>query len=262
MAVARTITCYVFNNVIQRMTSSDNRLIAGYYKEHNATQLVFVITGAVWDGLLKSVEFVSPIDTRLMPILLDENDSVLLPINALDGDGKLKFTLTGSATDPGTGVLTRRIKTGTSVLPVLEALEDGTVEPDPQYQEFLQLILNAIADSQALDEEFQAHEAVRIVNENDRIAAEIIRQAFYADMSATRGLLYSDGAGEITAGDYVHHQISPSKTWQIHHNRGTYPSVTIIDSTNNVVFGDITYIDEYNLEVNFTAAFSGKAYVV
>lgn len=262
MAVARTITCYVKNNVIQRMTSSDDRMIAGYFKEHNATKINFVITGDVWNGLLKAVEFVSPIGTQILPILLDEENSVLIPINALDGDGKLKFTLIGSLSDPDTNILTQRVKTGISTLPVLEALEDGAIEPDPQYQEFLKMVLDAIANSEAIDSEIQAHEAVRIVNEEDRIAAETIRQAFYTGMYTTKGLLFSDGNGDITAGDSIHHQISPARTWHIHHNRGTFPSVTVIDSTNNVVFGDITYVDEYNLEVNFTAAFSGKAYIV
>ena len=269
MAVARTITCYVKNNVIQRMTSSDDRMIAGYFKEHNATKINFVITGDVWNGLLKAVEFVSPIGTQILPILLDEENSVLIPINALDGDGKLKFTLIGSLSDPDTNILTQRVKTGISTLPVLEALEDGAIEPDPQYQEFLKMVLDAIANSEAIDSEIQAHEAVRIVNEavrivneEDRIAAETIRQAFYTDMYTTKGLLFSDGNGDITAGDSIHHQIRPARTWHIHHNRGTFPSVTVIDSTNNVVFGDITYVDEYNLEVNFTAAFSGKAYIV
>ena len=60
---------------------------------------------------------------------------------------------------------------------------------------------------------------------------------------------------------YVHYQMSAQKIWNVNHNKNNFPSVTVIDSTDTVVFGDIEYIDTNNLKITFTAAFSGKAYI-
>lgn len=56
-------------------------------------------------------------------------------------------------------------------------------------------------------------------------------------------------------------QASASATWTIQHNLEKYPSVTVIDSANDVVYGNTTYTDENNLIINFSAPFSGKAYL-
>jgi len=56
-------------------------------------------------------------------------------------------------------------------------------------------------------------------------------------------------------------QSGASATWTIEHNLEKFPSVTVIDSANNVVYGNTTYTDENNLIINFSAPFSGKAYL-
>ena len=61
--------------------------------------------------------------------------------------------------------------------------------------------------------------------------------------------------------NYVYTQGSASNTWVINHNLEKFPSVTIVDSGNNVVVGDIAYNTENQLTVTFNAAFSGKAYI-
>lgn len=61
--------------------------------------------------------------------------------------------------------------------------------------------------------------------------------------------------------NYIHDQIAPSKTWIITHNLGKFPSVTVVDTANNVVVGSIEYISESQLIVSFIAEFSGKAYL-
>lgn len=60
---------------------------------------------------------------------------------------------------------------------------------------------------------------------------------------------------------YIHEQGVASAVWHIEHNLDRYPSVTIVDSAENVVVGYITYIDKNNVEVNFNGAFKGKAYL-
>lgn len=60
---------------------------------------------------------------------------------------------------------------------------------------------------------------------------------------------------------HVHTQSSPSTTWNITHSLGGKPSVTIVDSAETVVVGEVTYISNSQITVSFTAAFSGFAYL-
>jgi hypothetical protein len=60
---------------------------------------------------------------------------------------------------------------------------------------------------------------------------------------------------------FVFAQSTVSKTWNIEHNLNKYPSVTIIDSGDNVLFTEIEYTDKNNVVVRFEASTSGKAYM-
>lgn len=63
------------------------------------------------------------------------------------------------------------------------------------------------------------------------------------------------------AGQYVHNQLVSASTWTITHNLGFFPAVTILDSGDHVVIGDVLYISENQLSVTFNATFGGKAYL-
>lgn len=63
------------------------------------------------------------------------------------------------------------------------------------------------------------------------------------------------------SGVYTHTQSSPSTTWTITHNLGYHPSVTVVDSADSAVIGDVTYVSENQLIVTFSVAFGGKAYL-
>ena len=56
-------------------------------------------------------------------------------------------------------------------------------------------------------------------------------------------------------------QGAPATTWNIQHNLGKFPSITVIDTGNTVVNGEYTYTDNNNVVLNFSAAFAGKAYL-
>lgn len=59
---------------------------------------------------------------------------------------------------------------------------------------------------------------------------------------------------------YIHLQNIPSTIWTITHNLGKNPSVTIIDSSNKVVVGNVEYLNQNEVMATFSSAFSGKAY--
>jgi len=72
--------------------------------------------------------------------------------------------------------------------------------------------------------------------------------------------------GTVTANgesltSFTHNQTTTAASWTINHNMGKKPSVTIVDSANTYVIGEITYIDNNSLTVSFKAAFKGKAYL-
>ena len=60
---------------------------------------------------------------------------------------------------------------------------------------------------------------------------------------------------------YTHNQISSNQEWQIRHNLGKHPSVTVVDSAKTVVVGDVEYLNTEELIVRFTSEFSGKAFL-
>lgn len=59
---------------------------------------------------------------------------------------------------------------------------------------------------------------------------------------------------------YIHTQALAASVWEVEHNLDKYPSVTVVDSGNSVVIGEVVYIDSNNIRITFTSAFSGKAY--
>ena len=56
-------------------------------------------------------------------------------------------------------------------------------------------------------------------------------------------------------------QGAPATTWNIQHNLGKFPSITVIDTGNTVVNGEYTYTDNNNVVLSFSSAFAGKAYL-
>lgn len=60
---------------------------------------------------------------------------------------------------------------------------------------------------------------------------------------------------------YIHEQGVAANVWEIQHNLNRLPSVTVVDTADNVVMGYVTYIDKDNVRVTFNAAFKGKAYL-
>ena len=78
------------------------------------------------------------------------------------------------------------------------------------------------------------------------------------DVNYNKHLLAQIAAIE-TDEHYLHTQSLAASIWDIPHNLGKRPSVTVIDTGGNQVIGDIEYIDDNNVRITYTAAFSGTA---
>lgn len=94
-------------------------------------------------------------------------------------------------------------------------------------------------------------------------ARDVLGLTIGSDVLAPNGdgsQLQNIGAG---SGDknYTFNQMSALATWTITHNLSKYPSVTIVDSSGNVVVGEVYYIDSDSVRVVFSGAFAGKAYL-
>ena len=60
---------------------------------------------------------------------------------------------------------------------------------------------------------------------------------------------------------FIFTQAVAATVWNVNHNLGKFPSITVIDTANTVVTGEYTYIDNNNVTLTFSAAFAGKAYL-
>ena len=60
---------------------------------------------------------------------------------------------------------------------------------------------------------------------------------------------------------YIYEQGVAASVWEINHNMGKFPSVTVVDSAGSQVIGAVEYKDINNLEITFNSSFSGKAYL-
>jgi hypothetical protein len=81
-------------------------------------------------------------------------------------------------------------------------------------------------------------------------------------MSAT--LILQDGknlAAFKDAATVVHDQRIDSNVWSIPHQLGKFPSVTCVEATGRVMFGQVDYISSELLTVTFNVVCSGKAYL-
>ncbi len=65
----------------------------------------------------------------------------------------------------------------------------------------------------------------------------------------------------ILAHGYVHEQGVSSAVWTVQHNLNKYPSVTVVDSSENEIIAEIEYIDKNTVQITMTGASKGRAYL-
>ena len=68
----------------------------------------------------------------------------------------------------------------------------------------------------------------------------------------------SSGVGDK---NFVFTQAVASNTWVIQHDLNKFPSVTSVNINDFEVYGEVVFNNINNLTINFSAAFSGKAFI-
>ncbi len=61
---------------------------------------------------------------------------------------------------------------------------------------------------------------------------------------------------------YTHNQNLAAITWEVKHNLGRYPLVSVLDSAGTQVHGGVKHISKNELQITFSAAFKGTAQLV
>ena len=87
-----------------------------------------------------------------------------------------------------------------------------------------------------------------------------------SDLSSEKNLTKRVELGELTtyinsSNTFTFTQGSPATVWNVQHNLGKFPSVSVINNNGIIVNGQVEYIDNNNLTITFSAAFPGKAYL-
>lgn len=80
---------------------------------------------------------------------------------------------------------------------------------------------------------------------------------------ADKHYIFSEFTNPSSGGDknYVHPQGSAQTTWTVNHNLDKFPSCTVVSSTKQQVFGDVTFVDTNTLTITFAGPESGEAYI-
>jgi hypothetical protein len=60
---------------------------------------------------------------------------------------------------------------------------------------------------------------------------------------------------------YVHTQSSANSQWNITHNLGFFPNVTILDNANRIIEADVQYLNTNSVRIVMNVALSGVAYL-
>ena len=99
------------------------------------------------------------------------------------------------------------------------------------------------------------------MSNNIEIKSGTVISVSVPDQSPSNVTIAGMKAVGITDSRYEHTQEFAGKVWEINHNLNKKPSVTVVDSGDNVVIGEVQYVDNNKLTVSFNASFSGKAYL-
>lgn len=185
--------------------------------------------------------------------------------NVVTVAGQLSFVFEASVSDAGDGQFF--VNDGTGGIPELADITKLNVSTKYADGTSLEQMLNEV-----IADKFFIVEA-----RNQNVKAVLTTQAYnaadndYKDIqvtvsNATGGL--EDGKVYLlskysAAGDkhYTHVQNSASTTWTVAHNLNKKPSVSIVDSADNVIIGQVEHTNLNNLTITLSAATSGKAYI-
>src|SRR5215471_3577135 len=70
------------------------------------------------------------------------------------------------------------------------------------------------------------------------------------DLQSQIDAISSGGSGDRT---YAYTQVSAATTWNVAHNLGKFPSVSVVDTGSNQLLVDVHYVDTNNLTISLAS---------
>jgi hypothetical protein len=86
-------------------------------------------------------------------------------------------------------------------------------------------------------------------------ALNTVQSVTVADKYSIAGLSF------LSDKSFAFNQMTPEDVWIINHNMSKFPSVSVVDSSERIVVGEVEYINQNLLKVTFNGSFAGKAYL-
>lgn len=60
---------------------------------------------------------------------------------------------------------------------------------------------------------------------------------------------------------YTHTQSVASSSWTVQHNLGARPSVTVVNSSDEIIYPEVNYTNDNQVTLAFNTSLTGKAYI-
>ena len=143
----------------------------------------------------------------------------------------------------------------------------GTIWPTPPFNATLAPdgVLPLLSNSEIVRVTGITGNVFTIVRAQEGTTAQEVAAGWRIANTITRKVLtdIEDALNALAPGSlyYVHNQGSASSTWNISHNLGAYPNVTVVDSAGSQVEGSVDYTDDNTIVISFSAPFGGKAFL-
>lgn len=99
------------------------------------------------------------------------------------------------------------------------------------------------------------------INNDEGIKITSLSDSDLLQYKSSSGLWENVSISSVADKNFVYTQSVPSSVWNISHGLNKKASVVIVDSGQTIVEGDVTYIDDNNITISFSAAFTGKAFI-
>lgn len=97
-----------------------------------------------------------------------------------------------------------------------------------------------------------------VKNEGKTGVADVSKIQFNSNFNVTSS---ATGEANISILTYEHTQSSTASTWIITHNLDKYPSVEVFDDKDERTFGDVIYSSSNQIQITFSSAVAGYAYL-
>jgi hypothetical protein len=99
---------------------------------------------------------------------------------------------------------------------------------------------------------------IRFIDLFDTFNSYIGKGGYFLKVNSTENGIDVTAVPSETDKNFVFEQDTPLQEWIVTHNMNKYPAVTILDTNEKEIIGEIEYIDENSLAVRFNYNLTGK----